>query len=432
MGSFDFTCCVSGLPIHAGDDVVWFMLTENPYDDSLVCYMHDMWFPRSLPIRGKYNDYGSIEGYDAASPSVYAAVEGLNNDMIERGWGDNKCHDVPTVRGMSFEHVLEAIWEKRLLVSRRCGEATMKKASNDSLEANDSFAVNGQPTVKRVERALIDAGFNVRSPGANFDGYLVDEVHHGWIRVRVGDGSENDGCVAVLERAMPALLNDYAAVVTVGTGRYPCEAEIQVMPKPAKREHPVFLMCDREDDPLKLDKPLVVYQAMVLSSVWDALTKLDVGSFPWYKADAPKLTLDACRNDVRHAWDEALKDDDTAHYARMDELYGSSVSPATLLVSKSVIPFTVGLAEHFKFVARRHKDREFTVEQIDAFLDDVAGFAYVHAALAPVRHWWRPSFSCGPQFGEYDAHSKMLCAFANIAADRAAEEKARMSEWNGA
>jgi hypothetical protein len=136
---------------------------------------------------------------------------------------------------MSFEHVLEAIWEKRLLVSRRRGEATMKKESNDSLEANDSFAVNGQPTVKRVERALIDAGFNVRSPGANFDGYLVDEVHHGWIRVRAGDGSESDGCVAVLERAMPALLNDYAAVVTVGTGRYPCEAEIQVMPKPAKR-----------------------------------------------------------------------------------------------------------------------------------------------------------------------------------------------------
>jgi hypothetical protein len=207
--------------------------------------------------------------------------------------------------------------------------------------------------------------------------------------------------------------------VTVGTGRYPCEAEIQVMPKPAKREHPVFLMCDREDDPLKLDKPLVVYQAMVLGSVWDALTKLDVGSSLQYRTDV-SMTFDAYRKDVRRAWDEAIKDDDTPLFTRLGELYDGYHS-AALLISKSVIPFTVGLAEHFKLVAERHKDEEFTVEQIDTFLDDVAGFARVHDALDLVRHWWRPSFSCGPQHGEYGVHSKMLCSFANIAAEKTTE-----------
>lgn len=34
MGSFASTCCISGLPIEAGDDVRWLLLMQNPYCES--------------------------------------------------------------------------------------------------------------------------------------------------------------------------------------------------------------------------------------------------------------------------------------------------------------------------------------------------------------------------------------------------------------
>ena len=77
MGSFDFTCSISGLAIGAGDPVKFFLLTENPYDDNnIVCYVHDLYVPRTWPISADYNDYGSIEGYDPESPGVLAITEG--------------------------------------------------------------------------------------------------------------------------------------------------------------------------------------------------------------------------------------------------------------------------------------------------------------------------------------------------------------------
>ena len=65
MGSFNTTCAVSGLPITCGDKVKYSLLAENPYEDSLVCSSHDMYYPRSHPVSAEYNDYGSIENYDA-------------------------------------------------------------------------------------------------------------------------------------------------------------------------------------------------------------------------------------------------------------------------------------------------------------------------------------------------------------------------------
>jgi len=41
MGSFDFTCSLSGLGIRAGDPVKYFLLTDNPYEDTqTVCSPH--------------------------------------------------------------------------------------------------------------------------------------------------------------------------------------------------------------------------------------------------------------------------------------------------------------------------------------------------------------------------------------------------------
>jgi hypothetical protein len=66
MGSFDYTCAVSGLPIGAGDDVRLMLLTQNPYHHgkkagAMTCGMNDVWFPRTFPLRGRYNDYGGVD-----------------------------------------------------------------------------------------------------------------------------------------------------------------------------------------------------------------------------------------------------------------------------------------------------------------------------------------------------------------------------------
>ncbi len=118
MGSFASTCCVSGLPIEAGDDVRYFLLTKNPYDDdNLRCYIHDLFYPRVYPIRAQYNDYGSIENFEKGAARE-AFLDGLKLDLVELGWGNNSCHDTSTSKKMTFEHMLEAAWEGRLSVRR--------------------------------------------------------------------------------------------------------------------------------------------------------------------------------------------------------------------------------------------------------------------------------------------------------------------------
>ena len=61
MGCFDYRCCVTGLPIRAGDPIKFILLAENPYERDTIIGMGDYWFLRSWPLRGEYNDYGSID-----------------------------------------------------------------------------------------------------------------------------------------------------------------------------------------------------------------------------------------------------------------------------------------------------------------------------------------------------------------------------------
>lgn len=65
MGCFDESCCMSNIPIHYNDDVVQIYVTGI---DGETCqgnmYFDTVWTPMSLPIFGKYNDYGDVEPYD--------------------------------------------------------------------------------------------------------------------------------------------------------------------------------------------------------------------------------------------------------------------------------------------------------------------------------------------------------------------------------
>ena len=89
MGSWNETCALSHLPIHAGDQVMWLMLTEGRYiHDSEYggrtagFYPDTFWVPRNLPLIGTYDDYGRIE--DEETGILQSMVlDGLRVDMVD-------------------------------------------------------------------------------------------------------------------------------------------------------------------------------------------------------------------------------------------------------------------------------------------------------------------------------------------------------------
>lgn len=110
MGCFASACCVSGLPVEAGDPVRWLLLVENlDATGSFISQPHGRWVPRTWPLRAVYNDYGSIEEWDEDLADL--VLQGLSEDVLEREQGPNPHHDVAVRRGMTFQEVLVAVWE---------------------------------------------------------------------------------------------------------------------------------------------------------------------------------------------------------------------------------------------------------------------------------------------------------------------------------
>lgn len=63
MGCWNATCSLTNLPIFAGDKIVVIplMKKKNNKEPYYSCYPTDTFVPLSLPVVGKYNDYGGIE-----------------------------------------------------------------------------------------------------------------------------------------------------------------------------------------------------------------------------------------------------------------------------------------------------------------------------------------------------------------------------------
>src|SRR5512140_3497244 len=102
MGSFNATCIISGLPIEAGTPVRYLALTQNNTNkpNGHSCYVHGRWQLRCPPLKAQYNDYGSIEHIKKRFTNR-VFFESLSVDCVEKGVGDNQCHDVQVRPGMS-------------------------------------------------------------------------------------------------------------------------------------------------------------------------------------------------------------------------------------------------------------------------------------------------------------------------------------------
>lgn len=374
MGSFSYKCSLSGLPIEGGDPVRFLMVTQNPFNDRCRCYHTDLWFPRTYPLKGKYDDYGSVEDIEDG-PAKDLWLETLKFDLIELGVGDNSIHDVATSCDMTFDQLLNALWEARVLVKSDVPAASgihilreiadKHKELIDALDDTKPIKIkkeksavefsNGLPTIKNIQSIV----------GDNF---LVDEEKLFSIRVRY-DSYDRDAILPNLSEAkLKVEAAGFAAMITDGSGSYSMGAELLVRPLPNKNSG---LGRDTEQ------KRLYVRQCMIREDVWQATIKIGLEYEP--------------------------------------DFYDKINDPGENILPKNHIPATVGIeTQWYSFF----KKENLTEEQKKRFKRDAADFAIIDSVMAHTGTMWQEGSNSVPQFGEFGLHSKLLKAFSDISENK--------------
>lgn len=396
MGCFDLSCCVSGLPLGANDPVMFFLITRNPFIDGGRCThgIGGRWFARTFPLLAAYSDYGSVIDVEDG-PARLLWMRGLEADMHEMGVGDNACHDVPTRRDMSFDKMLEALWEGRVRVDRPRSWRRRREEHAKHLTDLGIRPPEAVPTLRGVEGVLRAAGLPISSEYGEA-GYQIDETGHGEVRLRWEDGHSSEELFAErfarsVERleAAGCLFPQHASVLWPHDHD---EAELVMRPKLGTPEYygPSFA-----DD----KAPLQVEQAMVRLDVWNELLR---------NPGVVGHTLDELRDGIREAWREVVcvpenYDLPAAEFLEFRRLRHSRLLfrhglPGAWIFSTMdcTIPHgTMGLGQHAEVLADAQLDPEsplrMTPEQTEAFVQRAAEFAYVSTALNHGGYQWRPS-----------------------------------------
>lgn len=130
MGSWNATCNISQLPILPGDPVRVLFLSRCPYsmdppNDLALgegnnsrenCYPTDFWFPRTIPLKAEYADYGDVDKLENGLP-LQLFWDQLKADMLPVPEGKNQYHDPGTKEDMTWEHMWWVATEGRLRVN---------------------------------------------------------------------------------------------------------------------------------------------------------------------------------------------------------------------------------------------------------------------------------------------------------------------------
>lgn len=406
MGSFDYTCAISGLPIGVGDKIRYMLVTQSPYHRAetaggLACEMDGYWFPRTFPLRGEYDDYGGVESLQEG-PQAATWLDGFKVDLVEKGWGDNSCHDVPVSKGMTLAKVLDAVHEGRVHVRQNVDRPLVSELERAaallgevSEKSRAPTVPKGIPTRRRVERALVALGHKVST--SHGSGVLVNRVDRNTVRVRVGDFGKRAEALAEIR---DALATRWAGMVCCGTGNYADAAELLLRPLPGVRPR------GRSE---RREPALCVSHVMVREDVWQAICALTLRTD---YSGAETLARDVAA--VRATWEKATG---TNEHSRFGMRHAAPWITNTL-------PFTVGLGTHWWAMVDAWAAGEVTEAERDDFLRTAAEMIFVMRWLSTTRYQWRPSTSTGPQCGEWQCHAALLGALHDVAASKAAEREA--------
>lgn len=114
MGCFSYSCSISGLPIEDGTPVR-FMALASGVGHRLAVDIAASWQPMMLPIRARYNDYGSIDQMEEGQVTE-AFFESLDRRALRRDVGEDTIHDVVVTASMSRDDWLTALSADRVQV----------------------------------------------------------------------------------------------------------------------------------------------------------------------------------------------------------------------------------------------------------------------------------------------------------------------------
>lgn len=409
---------ISGLTISAGDPVRFLLLTEGPYKDSPACYSHSLWFPRTFPVRGVYDDYGGVKEIEDG-PLKDLFLKGIQKDVIEVGWGDNACHDVPVRKEMTFDGLLDAVSGRRVRVRREVSFESSRdmppKKDRDDLMPVRKIPV-GVPTLKRIEKILTDAGHGICGKYEKSDdktkAFMVDVIGGGEVRVRAagwGDNTTDD-----LKTVLPLFKKKYAAMLSAGMRRSTDSAEIRICPKPGTKDHfGTQGYINRRDE-----RSLRVEAAMIREDVWQAVIEQ-----PALDYDKP-VKVESFRHNVHHGYKstiESLRKFSSAGKEELRSLRWSLLDLDSIPGIKNHVPFTVGVGTCWAMLLNHALNTNTDLS--DDVLNTIGELAFVERQMYTMRCYWRPSYSIGPQFGEWGAHAKLLKAFTDIAQREAKKQE---------
>ncbi len=418
MGSFNATCIVSNLPIEAGTPVRFLAMTGSRFHrdgNDHICYVSGRWQLRCPPIRAEYNDYGSVQKLkEGLVHQVF--FESLNRDCVEKGVGDNQCHDVQVRSGMTPGQWLEALWEGRVYVKDRDWDIP------EDRERKAPELPKGMPTLARIEKVLQDNQLPVVTAyGA--EGYVIDEVSPGFLRIRYGRHVEMDKREDHLRPVLPLLdAAGYAAMITCGTGNYRDPAEILVAPKPVPRgakddqgrDIYFFGRGLAEDDERNIPRP--VTQAMIREDVWQIMLNMPIQS--WQGA----FTFADMRTAALQALDEELKSKAELESLKKEspEIWKMKSLMRSMGMDNRDNRFRMSLGEPegvsgFSLKAAFSLAFELTGDRkkLEKFVLDMAETGYVQWQYAHLHGQWHPTTNSG-QEGNWKEHRAFLEALSKI------------------
>lgn len=433
MGSFNATCIVSNLPIEAGDPVRFLALARSKYHpdgNDHVCYVSGRWHIHGVPLKAKYNDYGVVEDLED-SFTTRTFFHTLSLGAVEKGVGDNSCHDVAVRLDMDEDGWIEALWEGRVEIddnrtqsSSRKVREMMKRINPDGPSEPGERGYEppvGMPSLRRIEEILKGEGLPLSSGGFE-EGFLIDEVAQGFVRIRNGGLSSN------AKDLNPLLLHlhaaGYAAMITMGTGSYAHgKGEILVAALPPT--DPDVHLHSQGLAPDQYEKPRPVSLAMIREDVWQILLNTPIESwtgssiitFESFLSDAMKALEEDWAHTQRHRGirKAVVNDADAAREPLLEEL---DRSDAFDYGTKNL--FTGSLSGHegvsglgFREAYNIGLDRAESKEEAVGFVTNLAETIYVQWGYSVLHGQWHPTTN-SDQEGRWKEHRAFLLKLAEI------------------
>lgn len=224
MGCWNGTCGITNLPIHHGEDIVFYILRENRLRDcpgfgAGICYSDELFSPLGLPIYGKYDDYGGIEkiqnpriaetivraaNFNGSFEDMLSAIGDNHRDdenLAALGWTALRGYSTMMFHRFAVDLIVEHVKTEQKDTYKRYEEEIQLHL--DHLKLKDELAAIGHSLVSSLQRMLNNSD-SVMSVLLDFEDAAPEVLRHKIFDIgmncirkpwmpQAGAGSQNEG-----------------------------------------------------------------------------------------------------------------------------------------------------------------------------------------------------------------------------------------------